>query len=180
MSRLLLSICALISISLIVLAPILLGDAHPRHHIFGDTFDVQPLINASGQVIQMNISVFSGGLVKGSYNSKKYGGICNTNAPHCYGTDGLGNWRFLFTGQHFCVNTCTYTATGDLIVNKPIQLPDGSTTLQLYAILYGTYVSDSGVVRDNVMAYYNSYTDPAVDSTTALAYGGLTIVFQDN
>lgn len=155
--------------------------AQSKHYIFGLTeSDVWPLANASGQVIQLNVSTFSGGLVKGSYNSQKYGGICNTNTPHCYGYDGRGNWRFLFTGTNFCTNTCTYTATGNLTVSKPIPLPDGSTTVQFNAVLYGTFVSDSGVVKENVMAYYSSFTSPAIDNTTVPADGGLTIVFQDN
>jgi len=154
--------------------------APPKHYVFGLTWDVWPLMTYSGEIIQWNVDTYGGALVKGSYDSGKYGGICNTNTPHCFGSDGRGNWRFLFTGTDFCTNTCTYTATGDIVVGKRIKLPDGSTTVPFSAVLCGTFVGNNGVAVENVIAYYESFTAPAVDGVNELAPGGLTIVLQDN
>jgi|HubBroStandDraft_1064217.scaffolds.fasta_scaffold00603_19 hypothetical protein len=142
---------------------------------------VYPLLDEAGMPIQWNASTFEGFVFPGSYNGPKKG-IC-VHAPYCYGYDGRGDWQFNLTGAHFCQNTCTYTATGDLVISLPITLPDGSFIMQLSAVLTGTFVDQSGTIHPNVMGYYSTYTAPTRPGFHGIpvpAAGGITVVLEDN
>jgi len=142
---------------------------------------VYPLFDEAGVPIQWNAPTFEGFVFPGSYNGPKKG-IC-VHAAHCYGYDGQGDWQFNLTGADFCKNTCTYTATGELVISPPITLPDGSFILQLSAVLTGTFVDQFGNIYPNVMGYYSTYTAPTRPGFGGIpvpAEGGITIVLQDN
>jgi hypothetical protein len=135
--------------------------------------NIMPLLGSGGQILQWNVETFSGGLFPGSYEGSPCG-----NFIHCYGFNGT-DWQFNMTGDLYCKNTCSYNATGaiKLWITK---LPDGSTTTHVSATLHGTFVDEKGIEHDNVLAYFNSFTNPAVDGVTELAGGGLVIVLADN
>ena len=143
--------------------------------------EVFPLENGYGQIIQWNAPTFEG-FIKAGKSSKNY---CK-DAYYCYSYDGQGNWQFNMTGDVFCPSPtyCTYTATGELEVSEPIQLPDGSTTWQLTAALNGTFTDQYGNVSEGVMGYYSTFTAPSLYVDKAFlpvpAQGGITIVLQDN
>jgi hypothetical protein len=151
----------------------------PAYHIWGFVEpSVFPLINGAGEIIQWNASLFSGAVVQGSYKH----GIC-VGAKSCYGFDGRGNWKFNLDGSNFCKDTCTYTATGNLVISAPITMPDGSFIYQLNSMLVGTFVDQFGDTHPNVMGYYNAYTAPTAQGFGGIpvpAEGGITIVLQDN
>ena len=135
--------------------------------------NILPLVGAGGQVLQWNASTFAGGLFPGSYNGSPCGAF-----PRCYGFNGT-QWQFNMTGDMYCKHTCTYNATGAMNLSVA-KLPDGSTTLHVSATLRGTFVDEKGVGHDNVLGYFNSFTNPAKDGVTELADGGLAIVLADN
>jgi|CZLA01.1.fsa_nt_gi hypothetical protein len=135
--------------------------------------NVMPLMGADGQVLQWNAETFAGGLFPGSY----YGSPCGAFL-RCYGFNGT-QWQFNMTGDMWCRNTCTYNATGPITLSIT-KLPDGSTTTHVSATLRGTFVDEKGVEHDNVLGYFNSFTNPAKDGVTELAGGGLVLVLRDN
>jgi len=135
--------------------------------------NILPVLGAGGQVIQWNVETFAGGLFPGSYNGSPCGAFI-----HCYGFNGT-QWQFNMTGDAYCKNTCTYNATGPITMSVT-KLPDGSTTLHVSATLRGTFVDEKGATHDNVLGYFNSFTNPARDGVTELAGGGLVIVLADN
>jgi hypothetical protein len=135
--------------------------------------NILPLLGPGGQVLQWNANTFAGGLFPGSYPGSPCGAFIR-----CYGFNGT-DWQFNMTGDMFCKNTCTYNATGAIRMTIT-RLPDGSTTTHVSATLRGTFVDPKGVVHDNVLGYFNSFTNPAKDGVTILAGGGLAIVLVDN
>ena len=141
--------------------------------------DVYPLTNAEGEFIQWNASTFEGFVLQGK--TKK--DVC-ADAKYCYAYDGQGNWYVNMTGTAFCVNTCSYTGTGALVISQPQYLLDGSYIQALSANMVGTFVDENGESWPGIMAVFNTTTAPSVnfekDSIPVPAYGGITIVLQDN
>jgi len=141
---------------------------------------VYPLISLQGVPIQWNAPTFEGFVFRGVESKKD---VC-VGVATCYSYDGRGNWQFNLTGTVFCKNTCTYAATGNLVVGDPIELPDGSQVRNLSAILTGTWTDQTGTAYANVLGYFSTYTAPTIgwppDAIPVPAQGGITIVLVDN
>ncbi len=165
-------------VSLLVFATVLAAAQAPegKQEYVGGFVEssIYPLFNESGQIIQWNANTFSGWLIAGT---RDHWTPCNR---YCYGSNGKGEWHFNLTGSKFCLKTCTYVASGELVVSEPIRLPDGSTTLQASAVLNGTFTGPDGDVHKDAVGYYNTFTSPAKNGVTVPAAGGLVIVLGDN
>lgn len=134
---------------------------------------VYPTNNSGGTPIQYNFMTFGGKLAPGSYSGAPCGALTN-----CYGLNG-SQWQFNATGP-LCPNMCSYNSTSTTVSLSITTLPDGSTTEHVSASMYGTFVGPGGKIWQNVMAYFNSDTNPAIDGVTVMAPGGLVVVLQDN
>lgn len=152
----------------------------PTYRITGITEpSVYPLFDMGGSPIQWNAPTFEGFVFRGA---KKNACAGAGKTSYCY--DGQGNWQFNLTGKMFCENTCTYAATGDLVIGDPVELPDGSQVRYLSAILTGTWTDQTGTAYPSVLGYYSTYTAPTrcwpLDEIPVPAQGGITIVLADN
>jgi hypothetical protein len=141
--------------------------------------NVYPLFDEAGTPIQWEAPVFSGFLRVGPHKTNACKG-----SNQCYYFDGLGNWTFIMSGNHFCKSACTYYATGDLQVSDKTMLADGSFIYRLAAPLVGTFTDENGIVYSNVVGFYSTFTVPTSGDwghdLPVPATGGISIVLQDN
>lgn len=156
--------------------------ATPKRHIEGFAIPyVYPLLNAGGDPIQWIVPVFSGFYDTGGFDGPKRN-PCK-GAENCYWYDGNGNWRFNFTGQFACLNTCSLVGTGKL-KNKLVQLPSGAFTTHLSAVLTGVFTDENGMEWQDISAFYDcdlvetNDTEELIGNT--LAAGNLDIVLSLN
>jgi hypothetical protein len=141
--------------------------------VLGATSTIWPTPGEQGAPLQWNAVTFGGGLFSGSHSGSPCGVFKN-----CYGFNGK-DWQFNMTDLNYCKNTCTYNATGPVVLSVTT-LPNGAVTEHVSATLQGTYVDGRGVTHADVLGYFNSFTNPATDGITEMAGGGITIVLADN
>jgi len=144
-----------------------------QHIVLGGTSTVWPTSSEDGAPLQWNAVTFGGALLSGSHLGSPCGAFKN-----CYGFNGT-DWQFNMTDPIFCKNTCTYNATGPVVLSFT-RIPNGAVTEHVSATLQGTYVDPRGVTHTDVLGYFNSFTNPANNGITEMAGGGITIVLADN
>jgi hypothetical protein len=82
-----------------------------------------------------------------------------------------------------CPKGCSFVGTivdsGDLEQTTEI-LPDGSSAMRVFGKFLGTFVDPRGGVHTNVLALFNTVTNPATDGVQVVSGGTVVVVLSDN